>query len=70
MILKKRRFAMINLNIMHETETMNANGGTKRYFCPWNDYSNTSYWKTYGHLGELHNECLSACTITYEKIYL
>ena len=48
MILKKR-FAMINLNIMHENETMNANGDTKCYFCPWNDYSNTSFWKTYGH---------------------
>ena len=47
--LVKEIFTMITLNIMHETETMNTNGGTKRYFCPWNDYSNTSYWKTYGH---------------------
>lgn len=40
---------MEKLRLMTVTETMNANGGTKRYFCPWNDYSNTSYWKTYGH---------------------
>lgn len=40
---------MMNMSIMTETENKKANGGAKRYFCPWNDYSNTSYWKTYGH---------------------
>ena len=40
---------MMNLNLMTETENRNSNGGAKRYFCPWNDYSSTSYWKTYGH---------------------
>ena len=32
-----------------KNETCNLNGGAKRYYCPWNDYSSTSYWKTYGH---------------------
>ena len=33
-----------------EIETSrNINGGAKRYHCPWNDYSSTSYWSTYGH---------------------
>ena len=32
-----------------KNETCNLNGGSKRYYCPWNDYSSTSYWKTYGH---------------------
>lgn len=40
---------MTNLTEMTETATRTANGGTKRYYCPWNDYSSTSYWKTYGH---------------------
>ena len=37
---------MKNMNI---EAARNINGGAKRYYCPWNDYSNTSYWKTYAH---------------------
>ena len=32
---------------MNTTRTINAGG--KRYYCPWGDYSNTNYWRTYGH---------------------
>mgnify|MGYP004651090443 FL=1 len=34
---------------MNIEEARKINGGAKRYYCPWNDYSNTSYWATYGH---------------------
>ena len=30
-------------------EARGINGGARRYYCPWNDYSNSSYWRTYGH---------------------
>ena len=32
-----------------ESATRTFNAGGKRYFCPWNDYSSSSYWSTYGH---------------------
>ena len=34
---------------MEMTTTRTINAGGKRYYCPWGDYSNTSYWRTYGH---------------------
>ena len=34
---------------MNIEEARKVNGGAKLYICPWKDYSNTSYWKTYGH---------------------
>ena len=34
---------------MELTAICATNAGAKRYYCPWGDYSNTSYWKTYGH---------------------
>ena len=40
---------MKNLKVMKEQETRGMNGGAKRYFCPWGDYSNGNFWKTYGH---------------------
>ena len=46
---EKENKCMKNLRLMNETETREANGGAKRYFCPWKDYSSTSYWKTYAH---------------------
>lgn len=40
---------MKHLSPLSDTEARNINAGGKIYICPWNDYSNTSYWKTYGH---------------------
>ena len=33
---------------LNNIEARTINGG-KTYRCPWGDYSNTNYWKTYGH---------------------
>ena len=37
------------MKTMELTTTRTINAGGKRYYCPWGDYSNTSYWRTYGH---------------------
>ena len=47
--LVRKEEIMKNLKSIKTEDSRNINGGAKRYYCPWNDYSNTSYWKTYGH---------------------
>lgn len=37
-------------NITNSTDvTRSVNGGATVYSCPWGDYRNTSFWKTYAH---------------------
>jgi len=36
-------------NITNSNSTRSINAGAKMYHCPWGDFRNTSYWKTYGH---------------------
>lgn len=38
-----------SMTAISKNNTHNINAGGKRYFCPWNDYSSTSFWSTYGH---------------------
>ena len=40
---------MKKLTSLSENEARQFNAGYKVYSCPWNDYSNRSYWSTYGH---------------------
>ena len=35
--------------VKNTEETRGMNGGAKVYFCPWGDYRNSNFWKTYGH---------------------
>ena len=37
------------MNAMELSTARSINAGGKRYYCPWGDYSNTNYWRTYGH---------------------
>ena len=39
---------MTNVRTLTKNEARELNGG-RTYYCPWGDYSNNSYWRTYGH---------------------
>ncbi len=41
--------SMNKLNAINKKDTRKYNGGGKVYFCPWGDYQNSNFWKTYGH---------------------
>ena len=39
----------ITLKPVNKDALRDIGGGTKIYFCPWNDFKSTNFWTTYSH---------------------